>query len=283
MPTQCDAITRSYTLCRGYAETDALCHKHRNWYADELWSRALQIYATQWQNRRPKTSIRVIMYIVERAIHRVGAERVENFLEYGLRGRAVALHIYSRAVDNKLLKPTMYKALWMAAVKNKVHVLALAQHGRDEDPTEMEMRSYQVLEPYLLHTGAGADILIEFTSVLVSTWLMSRAIFDTIFFSVLPLFNLKELAFLDKNDYYRTMAGRMAYLKSRWDQTHVPITVDEAIKSVRMGVNEMTKLERSAMKESMAPLKEELMMVMWHPDRVQKILEAGGFELLDSY
>jgi hypothetical protein len=29
-------------------------------------------------------------------------------------------------------------------------------------------------------------------------------------------------------------------------------------------------------------IKEELMSVCWHPDRVERILELGGHELLDS-
>jgi hypothetical protein len=281
MPTQCDAITRSYTLCRGYAETDALCHKHRNWYKDELWSRALQLYATQWYNRRPKTSIRAIMYIVERAIHRVGAERVEYYLEYGLRGRAVALHIYSRAVDTGLLKPTIHRGLWMSAVKQKLQVLTLSQVGREDDITEIGMRTHDVLEPYVL--DASPDILIEVAAILLSTWHMNTVIFDRIFFSALPLFNLKELTFLHKNEYYSLMAKRMTYLKSLQNQGHMPITVEQAIDSVRIGIDMIKVTQRKVIKTKIAPFKEELMMVAWHPSRVQKILEAGGYELLDSY
>ena len=46
---------------------------------------------------------------------------------------------------------------------------------------------------------------------------------------------------------------------------------------------EFTVHHQTKLKERIQPFKEELMAAAWHPNRVEKWLEAGGFELFDSF
>lgn len=45
---------------------------------------------------------------------------------------------------------------------------------------------------------------------------------------------------------------------------------------------EMTMFHQTKIKERIQPFKEELMAAAWHPRRVEKWLELGGFEMLDA-
>ncbi len=51
--------------------------------------------------------------------------------------------------------------------------------------------------------------------------------------------------------------------------------------AVEEWVQEISHKERESALQQTALIKEELMATMWHPTRVAKLLEAGGFEALD--
>jgi len=283
MPVQCDALTHSSRLCRGFADDDGLCHKHKNWYTDELWSRAINTYAKQWQARHPRASIKSIMYVVRRASVVLGGEQVEHYLQYVLGVRIIAQHIYTYAVDTGIFTPTLCKCLWKYSVRSKIHVLIVTyQHAPNEPIADTCLRAYDILKPYM--KGKGAEFLKEFVAILASSLGATNVMFDRIFLSALPLFDLKELTLVDMNGYYKEMTERITTLKNFYElQQTLPLRTEEAMESVRMGVDVIKTLQRNEIKKSIAPFKEELMMVAWHPDRVGKILEAGGFALLDSY
>jgi hypothetical protein len=84
---------------------------------------------------------------------------------------------------------------------------------------------------------------------------------------------------------YRHYVYPMILLQSDWSYR---ITLDEQVDVSEMihwwWASYVPPLSRRAHKKQaqVAVFKEELVANVWHPRRVEKILEAGGFELLDS-
>lgn len=281
MARKCEAFTKSFHPCRGYADhKSGLCAKHTTWFSEHGWTKPFarkvrwnaSTQTLTWARRvlsNPKTTFCWNEWATQLDM----IWRSDAHTWYQQRTAAI---IYELLCETGRIEPTTAVALWNHTIETwcgllsdmlttgrvdgymlKHHQSFFLKNFFSNAPTAVLLGSFMALMPKLA-------LNIPHTSLLT---ILDLAI-DHV---VGPTFSFNNLSKL-----FGLIEGGQAITKTLFPPTPaVDAFLGEVNAYFQFRTRERVLAVRVDMKSRCNIFKEELMMNRWHPDRVLKLLEAG--------
>ena len=289
---QCDALTRTGHLCRGYGVYDpadpskgVLCHVHSTFYDDpttlyDIIERTSTLGQTQAQRSWAATALK--SRAAQNVFYRIGmtalaeanilaALESDSSFEQGR-----ADYMYETFLRGGIFGPKDLRQVWRRAVLRQLRVLQFcAQETRIPPyyPTLLK----DLLIPFF--EGADAEYTITYllTAMAMRPFRGDRVSFDTsgimwheVLNAACRCVDMREFISVDLDDYLDIFVRLQAKLHSDSPLVYPPIK-----ENVRELLKEHIDAAKRRIAAALDPLKEELMAVCWSPARVAAALEAG--------
>jgi hypothetical protein len=274
----CQAIKRNLSCCHNWATNNNRCHVHQRMSDAEFQHRWFQKYILAQKDSQPfyyRFAEQKRKYI-EKAF-RIGDIRFTPALIQSIPSISSYLDVYVLLLELGAIQYDWNEALYHEAIKY-VLVLCRLQSPNEKGQlyhtptsknicTQLLLKDSQTFYRFLLEIPKCIVELQEdfFPYHHLSIWLTYLLTTDVV----------RELCWMPKNGeivrHYATILGSQHPLTKYMDQRWLPELV------------ELYRTEKQIQRAIMDHCKEELMMVVWHPERLMKRLDAAsqlaGYEI----
>ena len=280
-PRKCEAFTKSFHPCRGYADhATGLCAKHTTWFSEFKWAPIVArkvrwnalTQALRWAKQlfsNPRTTF--AWDTMGKNLNSIWIAEDASWPE-----RRTADLLYELLCETGRIEPPSCVGLWNNKVERYCGVLSDMITTGVHPRTVQQTAKYTFLNHYMSHApstlllGSYMALMPKLAQSIPHTSLL------TITDMVLEHVDGIRLAFFDRQKLVGLIKSGQAITARFFPPTPgVSAFLGELNRYFEVRLKERALAVRTEMKARCDTFKEELMMNRWHPDRVMKFVEAG--------
>jgi hypothetical protein len=284
----CHALTRNGHPCRGHGAPD-LCHMHRDYFTDHKADQEVTDLVNPYMT---DTQRGWLIRMLKSPLYKADPKwLVEHFKGLAARTqqsmRQRAIYLYDLYVLAGVLAPFASLQFWRLGVASSLRVIAYCgSYNAETNCMEFSSEFPRLVSTFFRHFVKGLPphvVLPYLLSFMEAPFSLRRddelspvqrrecsaQIWTAILEALLPMMSARAM-----------MAYPLESLLAKIDATHADkpqsIWRMPGMRDYLAGrLKAMQLAERKAAQDRFAPLCEEIMMVAWHPTRVERWLEAG--------
>lgn len=279
--TYCEAFTKNFHPCRGYAGGNGLCHAHQNWYKYNNWLHVLEVSVNPTTNynwvkqilKNPKAVV-CIYGTLEEYIndhYPLNPNPFQTIYELGCEaGRIIASNcpiLWGKMVATNL---NILNEFWMAQMHNE----------------RFNMHVYRLLKPYIYKENI--IVFMELIAGMIKLNLPHEAQ-KRIITHMLPMIDPISLAFSPKDVVFNCFIAHFnseIANKARWTLHANMHSLRDELTSILEFITAHCETHKSqtfaSIKATFSPMKEDILKEVFHPRRIEKLITEHGIEILDE-
>lgn len=281
---KCDALTAKFRPCRGHADPETgVCHKHSSWWSDD-WLPFLKRRITYFRTCRELAWAAAVMRNPRGVTNPEDLEMDLHIRWLENEHRTHSLIIwYDLLVKTDRIRPMRLPVQWMEKMRPLFGIFSDIYHNVGLE--RMQVTVERLMMPYLVDSSHEFMLATLFGLVDTVTSRIDEEVLAEVTTYVMERVPIENAIFQDMEPVW-DIVSRNSW---NWFARNPPDSDADALDVVlNVHINAREILDnrrydaRIAMRQRISPFKESLIATVFHPARLEKLIEQHGMDALDA-
>jgi hypothetical protein len=279
---KCDALTAKFRPCRGHADPETgVCHKHLSWWSAD-WLPFLKRRVTYFRTCRELAWAAAVMRNPRGVTdpEDLEADLHIRWLENEHRTHSLIIW-YDLLVKTGRIRPMRLPVQWMEKMRPLFGIFSDMYYNAS--PESLDDAIQTLMMPYLVDSSPEFILATYFGLVDTVAPRIEDEVLTEVTSYVMERVPIENCIFQDMEPAW-DIVSRNSW---NWFARHPPDSEElDVVLNLQINAREILDNRRYdarlAMRERISPFKESLIAAVFHPARLEKLIERHGMDALDA-